>query len=366
MNDFEDFTNIKFTDISLPLQNITFECESSEDEENDEHEEKNEGLVLKQLKRKSTDKNMTAEKLDVVNEDDEDEDDEDEDDEDEDEEEDDELMCEIEENIFSLQNLYFFVGRIVQHNFVGVYTAIDKNTLQKVCIKIVIKNDYVEKTPIEVKILSLIQNVSDENSTNLQKILKYFDSPTSYVIVTKFEKESSFRKTLFQKPDDIKNVMKQLLSAINVLHSNNIFSRDIKPSNLLYDSESKNLVLIDFDLATFENEKGHSCVLGTDGFIAPEILCIEKFKENRNNDFSKIKRYDKSIDIYSAGVVFGSLLYEVRENDMHDHVIKSWKKSMAKNKNKLSPAKNLLRKMLNNDYLLRPNVQECISHEYFL
>ena len=339
-------------------------CDSSEDDEDEEDEKdvnmsSSTGLVLKQLK---TDDKKSK------NEDEDDDDDDDDDDAEDEDDDDDEIDVEIEENIFSLQNYYFFVTRILSHNYVAVYIAIDRITKEKVCVKIVIKNDYSKKQPMELKILSMISSISNDTpaKSNLQTILKYFKSSTSYVIVTKLHKESSFRRTLFDNSDDIKSCMKQLLSAVDLLHSIDIISRDIKPSNMLWNNETKKLVLIDFDLSTFQNSTGHTAVLGTDGFIAPEVLLHENKHESRQNDKTKsIATYDKKIDIYSSAIVFASLIFKVRENDVHLETIKGWKKSMTKNKNSLNSAKNLLRKMLNNDAKLRPSAKECLEHEYF-
>ncbi|KAI9295138.1 kinase-like protein [Neoconidiobolus thromboides FSU 785] len=87
---------------------------------------------------------------------------------------------------------------------------------------------------------------------------------------------------------------KQLLEALEGIHKAQIVHMDITPSNLMSD-ENGDLVLIDFGLSTFSDGKILCPSCGTPGFIAPEVfetdsLCTPK------------------IDIYSAGIIIGTML----------------------------------------------------------
>ena len=56
-------------------------------------------------------------------------------------------------------------------------------------------------------------------------------------------------KKLFSE-NDIKYIFKQIIQALNYLHSQNICHRDLKPENILFlDEKSLNIALIDFGLA---------------------------------------------------------------------------------------------------------------------
>lgn len=73
--------------------------------------------------------------------------------------------------------------------------------------------------------------------------------------------------------------MFQLLEGLVYIHSRNIMHRDIKGSNLMFNStKSDELTIVDFGLAIFSNAKKFffpKC--GTPGYVAPEIL---KLSEN--------------------------------------------------------------------------------------
>ena len=97
------------------------------------------------------------------------------------------------------------------------------------------------------------------------------------------------------------DAIKQLLLAISYMHEQNIAHRDIKPENILLAPEETsvpgklNLKLTDFGFACFYRpERGLSQVLGSPLYMAPEIVREE--------------RYDKSVDIWSVGVIAHILL----------------------------------------------------------
>lgn len=65
---------------------------------------------------------------------------------------------------------------------------------------------------------------------------------------------------------------KQLLSALTHMHEKGISHRDVKPENIMFDSEFT-LKLIDFGFATDQTKTNKK--LGTLGYMAPEII-LEK------------------------------------------------------------------------------------------
>ena len=100
---------------------------------------------------------------------------------------------------------------------------------------------------------------------------------------------------LFSK-QDLKPYMKQLLTALDFIHSNGIIHRDIKPHNVLYNFEAKKLKIIDFGLAEFYYVNGKmSPAVSTRYFKAPELLL-------------EMNTYHYGIDIWAAGIIFASIV----------------------------------------------------------
>jgi len=83
-----------------------------------------------------------------------------------------------------------------------------------------------------------------------------------------------------------------ITTALEYLHERSIVHRDIKPENLMISSETGHLVLGDFGMAKFVEEKTWS-FCGTPEYIAPEIILQSG--------------HDVSVDYWA----FGCVLYEM-------------------------------------------------------
>ena len=85
-----------------------------------------------------------------------------------------------------------------------------------------------------------------------------------------FENKGTFTEGMAWK------IVKQILSALSYLHSNNIIHSDLKAENIMFvskDSPDMHVKLIDFGMATkFEPDQKLSQVQGTPYYLAPEML----------------------------------------------------------------------------------------------
>lgn len=95
---------------------------------------------------------------------------------------------------------------------------------------------------------------------------------------------------------EVKTLMRQLLSAISLLHRNWIIHRDLKTSNLLMNNRGQ-IKLADFGLARMYGEPTGEMtpLVVTLWYRAPELLL-------------GAETYDTAIDMWSIGCIFAELI----------------------------------------------------------
>jgi calcium-dependent protein kinase len=94
-------------------------------------------------------------------------------------------------------------------------------------------------------------------------------------------------------------IIKQILLALNYMHSLNIIHRDIKAENILMvgvKEDDLRIKMTDFGFACFfKPGEGKTEILGSPLYMAPEIIANEK-------------PYNEKVDIWSVGVITFILL----------------------------------------------------------
>lgn len=94
--------------------------------------------------------------------------------------------------------------------------------------------------------------------------------------------------------DKVSQLLRDMLSSLNYLHSMGIVHRDIKLENFIIEDDSCRLILIDFGLSkTIDRNEKLSQVVGSSYYTAPEVI-------NRC--------YDTKCDVWSIGVMLYMLL----------------------------------------------------------
>jgi serine/threonine protein kinase len=101
--------------------------------------------------------------------------------------------------------------------------------------------------------------------------------------------------------------LRQIISALKVLHQKGIVHRDLKPANILLTADDK-IKLADFGFARRIDPESlaKSCV-GTPVYMAPEVFIVRDHRD---------ERYDYGVDIWSVGCIVYELITGERPFDM--------------------------------------------------
>ena len=202
-------------------------------------------------------------------------------------------------------------AKIGRGRYSEVYSGIEKYTNEKVVIKI-LKPININKIKREAVILQYLNKCP--NSVHLLDITKG-ESIDIYCLI--YNNISGHDLKLVYKnitPEDMKLYMYKILQCLSFCHSKKIMHRDIKSGNIVVNTLTKELNVIDWGLSEYyiSNYKYNTRV-GTRFYKAPELLL----------DY---KKYDYAIDIWSAGCVLASLLFQkdffFKGSDLNNQIIK--------------------------------------------
>jgi serine/threonine protein kinase len=187
-----------------------------------------------------------------------------------------------------------------------VVSARDTITGERVAVKKIEKafehSTFTKRTLRELKIMRLLshENVLSIKHIQLPKSREEFDE--IYVMMELMETDlSSIIKSPQPLGDDhCKFFLYQLLRGLKFIHSASILHRDLKPRNLLVNSNC-DLKICDFGLARANlpdltvRAANMTDYVATRWYRAPEVLLT-------------YKKYTTAMDVWSVGVIFGELL----------------------------------------------------------
>lgn len=237
---------------------------------------------------------------------------------------------------------------------------------QKIAIKIIDKTNFknfeleLVKCEIEIMKFCRFKNIvrikeNFEDHENIYIILEYLSGGNlnSYL---------SAQKTLLSE-EKIKETILQLASGIRYLHHYGIIHRDLKPDNIMMSdlTDKPVLKIVDFGLSKVlgKTEKSNESY-GTLAFAAPELILR--------------KNYNKSIDIWSLGVIVyflicGNYPFSSKDNDINKIAMEiirgeikfegnSWRK-LTKN------AKDIVLSCLERNVDKRIDIYSFFKHKWF-
>ena len=175
--------------------------------------------------------------------------------------------------------------------FGKVYKGRRRHTGQIVAMKFISKRGKPEKDQQQLRLeIGILQRLEHEN---IIRLLDWFETNTDFVVVTQFAYGELFE--IFQDdkrlPEaEVSNIARQLVKALNYLHSQKVIHRDMKPQNVLIGANGT-VKLCDFGFARAMSSDTTvlTSVKGTPLYMAPEL--VQEWP------------YDGSVDLWSLGVI---------------------------------------------------------------
>ncbi|GAB0088809.1 Cyclin-dependent kinase 2 [Sergentomyia squamirostris] len=192
------------------------------------------------------------------------------------------------------------IEKIGEGTYGVVYRANDKKTGKCVALKKIRLESESEGVPsTAIREISLLKNLKHPSIVNLIDVT--LGKGNGYIFMMFEFLNMDLKKLTESRPDLltpklVKSYMYQMLDALSFCHMHRILHRDLKPQNLLVDTEG-HIKLADFGLARcFNIPMGtytHEVV--TLWYRAPEILLGTKF-------------YSTGVDIWSLGCIFAEMI----------------------------------------------------------
>jgi len=256
-------------------------------------------------------------------------------------------------------------------SFSTVKLAYDRVTENKYAIKIIDKKKFGAKKEelamiqTEIEIMRMIEH---PNIISLHEVFEDKTTKKIYLVMELVTGGELFDRIVEKgsySEKDASELISKVISAVRYLHKKGIIHRDLKPENLLYASQEEDaeIKLADFGLSKIvgldEEAAVTNTTCGTPGYVAPEVL--------------RMKGYDKSVDMWSIGVILYILLcgfppfyeentaklFQTIMDGKYDFPDPEWT-------NISDSAKDLIQRSLTVDSKKRITADEALEHPWIL
>ncbi|OHS95864.1 Calcium/calmodulin-dependent protein kinase type 1D [Tritrichomonas foetus] len=262
------------------------------------------------------------------------------------------------ESLLKCVGSFVFRGFLGEGAFSSVYLTYDLETCDYYACKVIPKKNLshhsnaksIVKNEVsiwkKVSHQSIVKLISfQEDDENYYMFLEYCPNGDLFNLITQ---TSHIRESQAQK------IVKSIVDALHVLHSNNIAHRDLKPENILFDKFG-NAKLTDFGLSVdLEDKILTSTPCGSIGYTAPE--CIQR------------KIYDaKKCDMWLLGVVVYAVVaqrlpWKSENPTILLHEIFSTKPPMPSGIS--NECRNFISSLMKIDPKQRMTIDDCLKHPW--
>lgn len=196
------------------------------------------------------------------------------------------------------------------------------------------------------------------NKATLFIQMEYCENRTLYDLI---------RQGLPQNPDEYWRLLRQILEALEHIHSQGIIHRDLKPANIFID-EANNVKVGDFGLAKNVHQAANSGNPGPGSYKISEDLTSDVGTSMyiANEVLSGKGNYNEKIDMFSLGIIFFEMSYTLDTLMERYRVLTALRTAQVEfpqdyNSEKYVTEKKIINLLLNHNPSKRPGAGELLQ-----
>ena len=196
---------------------------------------------------------------------------------------------------------YRLLKKIATGSTAVVYEAIDLGSQKRIALKVmrIRKDEKIERDRIDhwLHEAVIVSQLDHDNIVKIHDAEKMGDGAfIAMDYISGYSMSLRLRKREFLTVGECIRISKAMLRALSLAHEHGVIHGDIKPANIMYDTEHDTYILTDFG-AAYSERRTHlteKLIIGTPAYMSPEQL--------------KGKKLDGRSDLYSLAVTLYHLL----------------------------------------------------------
>lgn len=203
---------------------------------------------------------------------------------------------------------YHFVRKLNQGGYGKIYVAQSQNTHEEVIIKIMKKTEKIrELVDHEISVLRRLGTLCP--SYVVLYIDLYQDERYYYLIMEYLKDYIEFFDYIVNDENSLEGIdmiYQNTIRGLYHIHEAGCVHRDIKPENIMINPQTKKIKYIDFDFSGFQHEATTIRIMGSVGYISPELLLLS----TEIGEHKRLINFDEWVkaDIWSLGVTLINLI----------------------------------------------------------